>query len=127
MGPRLSVHLLFDSNIIIDALNGYAEAAEEIRSATRRSTSIVCWIEVLAGCPTPEAERLARSLLEKFEVLDVDRPIAEQAMTIRRTLSLKLPDALVLATARALGVQLSTRNTKDFPAADPTIRVPYQL
>ena len=121
------MQLVFDSNIIIDALNGFPEAATEIRSATVRSTSIICWIEVLAGCPTPEAERVARNLLSKFRVVPVGQPIAEQAVVIRKSMRLKLPDALVLATAQTLGVQLSTRNTHDFSEADPTIRVPYQL
>ncbi len=121
------MNLVFDSNVIIDALNGYSEAAEEIRNATNRSTSIVCWIEVLVGCPTAEAERVARNLLGRFEVFPVSPSIAEEAVAIRRASRLKLPDAIVLATARLTGVQLSTRNTKDFSEADPTIRVPYRL
>ena len=39
----------------------------------------------------------------------------------------KLPDALILATARDREITLLTRNTKDFPEDDPNIRVPYRL
>jgi hypothetical protein len=40
---------------------------------------------------------------------------------------LKSPDAIILATAQIRGRVLITRNTKDFPAAMPGIRVPYTL
>jgi predicted nucleic acid-binding protein len=53
--------------------------------------------------------------------------VAEESVTLRRTTRLKLPDAIILATARVHGLTLSTRNTKDFSPTDPTIRIPYEL
>ena len=44
---------------------------------------------------------------------------------IRRDRRVKLPDAVIWATARAESALLVTRNTKDFPRDDPGIRVPY--
>ncbi|MEO6043249.1 MAG: type II toxin-antitoxin system VapC family toxin [Tepidiformaceae bacterium] len=119
--------LCFDSNIVIDALNGRPEAAVEISGATVRVISIVTWIEVVAGAPTAQAEQLARELLTRFRVVNVTPAIAEVAVAIRRRTRLKLPDSLILATAQVSGCQLSTRNTKDFLESDPTIRVPYRL
>lgn len=119
--------LVFDSNIIIDQLKGYPEAAREIRQATGRLLSVISWMEVLVGCPNEETERLARALMATFEVIPVSAAVAEDAVTIRRLTRMKLPDAIVLATARIAGVRLSTRNTRDFSEADPTIRVPYRL
>ena len=40
---------------------------------------------------------------------------------------MKLLDALILATAQIYGAILVTRNTRDFPATMPGIRVPYTL
>jgi hypothetical protein len=40
---------------------------------------------------------------------------------------MKLLDAMILATAQVNGAILVTRNTKDFPANMPGIRVPYTL
>jgi predicted nucleic acid-binding protein len=53
--------------------------------------------------------------------------VAEEAVRIRRQRRLKLPDAIILATARVHGLVLVTRNTKDFDPADPAIRIPYAL
>lgn len=36
-------------------------------------------------------------------------------------------DAIILSTAQIRGRVLVTRNTRDFPAEMPGIRVPYQL
>jgi predicted nucleic acid-binding protein len=40
---------------------------------------------------------------------------------------LKSPDAVILATAQLRSRVLVTRNTKDFPAQLPGVRVPYLL
>lgn len=89
--------------------------------------SRVSWMEVLVGCKTSEEERLARGLMETLRLVDLSEGIAEVAVRLRRERRLKLPDAVVLAMARVSGCQLVTRNTKDFPADDPEIRVPYRL
>ena len=38
-----------------------------------------------------------------------------------------VPDAIILATARVENLILVTRNTKDFAADEPGIRVPYRI
>lgn len=117
----------FDSNIVIDWLNGVAEAGIELRSADARTISIMSWIEVLAGV-RPEEEVAVRSLLrDNFRIVPVDVAIAERAVAIRRDRRSKLIDATIHATALHAGLQLSTRNTRDFLESDPTIRVPYRL
>jgi predicted nucleic acid-binding protein len=41
--------------------------------------------------------------------------------------NLRTPDAIILATALTRGHILVTPDIRDFPAAMPGIRVPYQL
>ncbi len=53
-------------------------------------------------------------LLAPFRELPVDRTVAERAGRVAREHRLRLPDALIAATALEHGLQLSTRNTKDF-------------
>ena len=40
---------------------------------------------------------------------------------------MKLPDAIVWASAQVHAMLLVTRDTKDFPGDDPGIRVPYMV
>lgn len=123
--------LAFDANIVIDALAGYPPARAEIQRAVSRGSrpwiSRMVWIEVLSkGNETVVREAVA--FLANFGMDEVDEEISQRAAALRRDRPrLKLPDAIILATAQTRGRVLITRNTKDFPAEMPGIRVPYTL
>ncbi|MBJ7444152.1 MAG: PIN domain-containing protein [Sphingobium sp.] len=121
----------FDSNIIIDALAGFPPARTEIDRATdfgaRAWISRAVWIEVMSKGAGDGLWR-AETLLSGFGVDEVDAEIGSRAAALRRERPLlKAMDAIILATAQTRGRVLVTRNTKDFPAQMPGIRVPYQL
>lgn len=121
----------FDSNIVIDALKGLEPARDELRRATsggaRAWISRMVWIEVLSK-GSGDGLRRAEILLSGFGIDELDAEIAARAASLRRErLRLRSPDAVILATAMLRGRVLVTRNTKDFPAAMPGIRVPYTL
>ena len=123
--------LTFDSNIIIDALAGFDRARVEIDRATdfdsRAWISRVVWIEVMSKGEGDSLKR-AEVLLSGFGVDEIDAEIGRRAAALRRERrSLKAMDAIILATAQTRGRVLVTRNTKDFPAEMPGIRVPYTL
>jgi hypothetical protein len=44
---------------------------------------------------------------------------------LRQRHRLKLPDAIVWASAQAHDMLFVTQDVKDFPAGDPGVRVPY--
>jgi hypothetical protein len=121
----------FDSNIIIDALAGFGQARAEIDRATdfgaRAWISRAVWIEVMSKGEGAGLKR-AETLLSGFGVDELDAEIASRAAALRRERPrLKAIDAIILATALTRGRVLITRNTKDFPAEMPGIRVPYTL
>ena len=68
-----------------------------------------------------------RRFLEGFKVVALNDEIADRAVTLRRAHRLKLPDAVIWATAQTAGRLFVTRDTKDFPTDDPGIRKPYAL
>jgi predicted nucleic acid-binding protein len=53
-------------------------------------------------------------LLAPFQELPVDRAVAERAGRLRRKKGLRLPDALIAATAIEHDCTLVTRNRADF-------------
>ena len=120
----------FDTNIIIDTLRGFPQArAELVRGAERGRVWIsrIVWIEVMSKGEGEELRR-AEDLLSGFGIDEVDIEIGERAAALRRERPrLKAMDAIILATALTRGRVLVTRNTKDFPANMPGIRVPYSL
>lgn len=116
----------FDTNIVIDWLKGRRQAATELaRYRTHRMSRIV-WTELLAGETLGMRDGI-RQALANFEIVELDSRIAAAAADIRHRSRMKLMDAFILATAQVNGAILITRNTKDFPANMPGIRVPYSL
>jgi predicted nucleic acid-binding protein len=124
-GP--AVKALFDTNILIDYLNGIEPARREIERTRDRFISIVSWMEVLAGAENAEEEDVLDMFLRDFIVLELTRRIARDAVEIRRTRRIRLPDAIIWASARSESAVLLTRNTKDFPKGERGVRVPYTL
>jgi predicted nucleic acid-binding protein len=121
----------FDANIVIDALLDREPALAELERATaggnRPWISRMAWIEVLSKGDGHEL-RAAQNYLSHFGVDEIDEEIAARAAALRRERGrLRAPDAVILASAMVRGRILVTRNTKDFPANMPGIRVPYSL
>lgn len=121
----------FDANIVIDALAGFPPARAEIVRAVdggaRAWISRMAWIEVLSK-GDESVVRGATAFLTHFGLDEMDEEIAARAARLRRERPrLKSPDAIILATAQTRGRVLVTRNTRDFPAAMPGVRVPYTL
>ena len=116
----------FDTNIVIDWLKRKPQAIAELARYRRHKMSRIVWTEVLAG-ESLDARDTVRQALGNFEVIELDARIAETAADIRYRSRMKLLDAYILATAQVNGAILITRNTRDFPAALPGVRVPYTL
>lgn len=120
-----------DANILIDALLGYDPAHREMTriaaSGARMWISRMAWIEALSK-GSDLIVRDALQFLGRFGLDEIDDEISHRSAALRRERPrLKSPDAIILATAQIRGRVLVTRNTKDFPAEMPGIRIPYKL
>ncbi|WP_404480819.1 PIN domain-containing protein [Novosphingobium sp. BL-52-GroH] len=121
----------FDANIVIDALVGREAAIVELERAAASGGQVwmsrMAWIEILSK-GEGRTLRAARDYLSHFSIDEIDAEIADRAAALRRERPrLRSPDAIILASANVRGRILVTRNTKDFPASMPGIRVPYTL
>jgi toxin FitB len=100
--------ILVDTDIFIDHLRGSAELKP---GRNRLHYSVVTRAELFAG---NSATDLVTQVLAPFRELVVDRPVAERAGRVAREFQLRMPDALIAATALENGLTLTTRNRKDF-------------
>lgn len=118
----------FDSNILIDALDGLEAARAELRRCGAQDgvwISRMAWIEVLSKGSGAQL-RTAQTFLANFGFDEINEPVATRAAALRRERPrLKGPDAIILASALVHGRVLVTRNIKDFPIGTPSVRVPY--
>jgi toxin FitB len=100
--------VLVDTDIFIDHLRG----AVELKAGRHRlHYSDVTRAELFAGATGTD---LAGRVLAPFREIPVDRAVAERAGRIQRETGLRLPDALIAATAMEHRLGLATRNTKRF-------------
>lgn len=123
--PRPLADAVFDTNILIDYLIGREAAQQEIDRYPRRAISIVTWMELQIGSKTEGEADVVDMFLREFRVVDITRQVARRAIEIRRRTRVRLPDAIIWATAQLESAVLVTRNIKDFPADDPGVRIPY--
>jgi predicted nucleic acid-binding protein len=122
-----TVNILFDSTVLIDCLNGLPDAVATIKQNSGAWISVISWIEVMAGAQsTPGSDKIKLFLMD-FLCLPLDDQIAEQASLLRHQKKLKLPDAIIFATAQVHHAVLITSNTRDFSEKMPGVRVPYKM
>jgi predicted nucleic acid-binding protein len=100
--------ILVDTDLFIDHLRG---AAELKPGRHRLHYSVITRAELFAGATGTD---LATRVLASFREIPVDRAIAERAGRIRRETGVRLPDALIAATALERKLGLATRNAKHF-------------
>lgn len=127
MGSPALRSACFDSDVLIDYLQGAPAAVEEFRRYDEHHLSIVSRIELLTGAARRGVEPQVRQFIAACDTHELTHAIAERAYRLRVSHRLRTPDAAIWATALHLGVVLVTRNTRDFPTDDPTVRVPYRL
>src|ERR1700690_1516972 len=104
---------LFDTNIIIDYLNGIEKAKEEIELYEFKAISIITYIEIIVSLESQKEIEDIKQFLHQFSIIALDFFIAELTATYRKKYKLKIPDALILASADHNQCLLITRNTKD--------------
>ena len=120
------VSTLFDTNILIDYLNGIPQARIELQRYSDKAISVITWMEVMVGA-TPETSKSSQHFLAGFTLIPLNEVVAERAVLIRQTKRVKLPDAIVWASAQVTNRLLITRNVKDMAEDEPGIRIPYHL
>lgn len=111
------IKYLLDTNIVIGLLKGYAPAmalAEHTdMQPSQAAVSQITRMELL-GYPqlTDEEAHVIRSFLSACQVRMLDETIEAKAITLRRSGTFKLPDAIIAATAICGALQLLTLDQK---------------
>lgn len=107
---------LVDTDVFVDHLRG---ARRFDAKSHRVHYSVVTRAELSAG---NTATDLISVLLAPFRELEVGRAVAERAGRLRRATGVRLPDALIAATAIEYKLSLFTRNRSDFDSL-PGLRI----
>ena len=110
---------LLDTNIVIY----YLKAAFPLKAMQLLNTivdyqptlSVITKIEVLGfNSPNKEEQDITTLFIEAADIIKLDETIVAQTIELRKQLHIKLPDAIIAATAMVYNLTLLTRNTSDF-------------
>ena len=111
----MAVKRLLDTNAILYLLGGRLAAPLEIGPYY---VSVISEMELLSyPSLTDDAETQIRSFLADVTVVELTSEIKAAAIHVRRQLGLKLPDAIVAASAMVLEAELLTNDVQLLRAA----------
>lgn len=110
---------IIDTNILIYHLAGIlTDQAEAVLADALESgsyISIITRIELLGWRKhSPESLKAAEALLQSVSEIPLHEEIIRLCINFRQNYPIKLPDAIIAATARHIKVPLMTRNMADF-------------
>lgn len=110
---------LIDTNVLIDAQMKKlpAESLRFLAGVIDKdfTISFITYIEYRGYKDVSEA---AEQFIELANVIGIDEDIIETCVVLRRNRSIKLPDAIIAATALSRKLTVITRNTSDFKGID---------
>jgi len=113
---------ILDSNVIIDAVRKMIDIEKSIFQYQFVYISLITYIEVLGYNFQNENDKLmTMQILRLFEIVNPDIDIADLTIGYRKMKKIKVPDAIILATARKLNAILLTSNTVDFKNIDDSV------
>lgn len=106
---------LIDTNVLIDAqMNNLSEAGLKFMTEIINedfTVSFITYIEFLGyKNATPEMEEF----ISLANVLQINKEIIQSCINLRKSKVIKLPDAIIAATAITHSLQLISRNSDDF-------------
>lgn len=124
---------LIDTDIVIDALRGFADAGVFLtaqRASAGVQVSIISAMELVVGCRNAGELARIQQFLRQTTLVPVSGPISNTAFRLVETYFLShgllIPDALIAATALEHGWVLYTKNVRHFQMiAGLTLHRPY--
>jgi len=116
---------LFDSNIII-YLSKREISLSFLDQFDDHYISVITYMEVLGyRFRDVKEEKFIKEMLGVFRILYIDQKIADMVIQIRREVRIRLPDAIIAATAKIANLYLVTRNIEDFKKVKVQITNPF--
>lgn len=112
--------MLFDTDVLIWAFRGNANAQKEIDAAETRAVSSVTYMELMQGARNKTEQGYIKKFLAAldFAVLPISENICHRATIFVEEYALRsgirLADALIFATACECGLRLCSANKKHY-------------
>jgi tRNA(fMet)-specific endonuclease VapC len=112
--------ILTDTCVLIEYLKEYPEVKKEFNGIGFENIMLnsIIVMEVIVGARNKVELNSIKKRLNKFHVLEINQSVMDDAGSLLETYclshGLKIPDAVIAATARYYDIPLYTFNQKDF-------------
>ncbi len=104
--------VVLDTNIVLYLLKG-DDKLEALLQGANVFLSVITKVELLSHPDLDEAgEQVIRELLQNVKLMEFTSTIQERTVLLRRQFKMKLPDAVIAATAAFLNIRLITADKK---------------
>lgn len=104
---------ILDSNTIIYLSNGLVKADEVFEKDDKYAISIITYMEVLGyEFKSKLEEKFINDMFRYFEIIYIDKLIANETINLRKQHKIKLPDAIICASCIAKKATLITADVK---------------
>jgi len=112
---------LVDTDVLIDAARGIPDALASLQThgaSGALAVSVITEMELIVGCRNKAELQALRRFLSRYSVRPVTAAVSQQASGLVEQFALshglRIPDALIAATALDGGLPLLTKNQRDF-------------
>jgi toxin FitB len=106
---------LIDTNVIVDAQMGnLPKKGLQFLSGIVNQNFIISFITYIEVMGYKEVSQATEEFIALANVVNIDKQIIDACIGLRKQKNIKLPDAIIAATALVHGFTIISRNTKDF-------------
>lgn len=113
---------VLDSNILIYCSKGQVSFKEIAIHFDQLFVSVITFMETLGyNFSKPAEKELIQNILNALPIIQTDIGIANQVVAYRQQRKIKIPDAIILATAKKMNASIITLNEDDFKGIDSDV------
>ena len=118
------MNALLDSNIFIYISKDQLDLEKLFEDYDNFYCSVISKMEVLGfNFQNVNEKEIVEKLFDDIEIINIDDNIVNLVINTRKKKKIKLPDAIVFATAKTHKLVLITRNTDDFKNIDKSLKL----
>ena len=116
--PQEQMTQLIDTNVFIEYFRGKRKAEEYLQSVDIIRCSVISAAEIIQGARNKKELQSIRRFVERIEVIPLKSTVGDQMLSLmvayHLSHGLRIPDALIAATAMEENLTLTTGNIKHF-------------
>jgi len=120
----MSGNRLLDTNILIYLSKNLLSIEDIAGKDEVLHISIITYMEALGyKFKIPREKQLITALCKECVVLQLDDKIVAEVIKVRQKFKIKLPDAIIFATAKVHKLKLITANNADFKGLSKQVKI----